>query len=68
MLTLATTRRFIWLVQLSQGPIVSNNGMTNSGSGSVVNITAETTLTFASHAGRIIEINDADGALLRYPR
>mgnify|MGYP003145296230 CR=1 FL=1 len=45
------------------GPIVSNNGMTNSGSGSVVNITAETTLTFASHAGRIIEINDADGAV-----
>jgi hypothetical protein len=45
------------------GPIVSNNGMTNSGSGSVVNLTAETTLTFAAHAGRTMEINDADGAV-----
>ena len=44
------------------GPVVSNNGMTNSGSGSVVAIAAEdTTLTFAAHAGRISEINDADG-------
>ena len=46
------------------GPIVSNNGMTNSGSGSVVAIAAEnTTLTFAAHAGRISEINDADGVI-----
>ena len=46
------------------GPVVSNNGMTNSGSGSVVAIAAEdTTLTFAAHAGRISEINDADGVI-----
>ena len=46
------------------GPIVSNNGMTNSGAGSVVAIAAEnTTLTFAAHAGRISEINDADGVI-----
>jgi len=45
------------------GPVVSENGFAISGSGSVVNITAETSLTFASHAGRIIEINDADGAV-----
>lgn len=45
------------------GPIVSNNGMTNSGSGSVVAITVDTTLTFASHAGRVTEINDANGVV-----
>ena len=45
------------------GPVVSENGFAISGSGSVVNITAETSLTFASHAGRITEINDADGAV-----
>ena len=35
------------------GPVRSLNGF----------ITAETTLTFAAHAGRIMEINDADGAV-----
>ncbi len=45
------------------GPIVSNNGFISAGSDNIVNITAETTLTFNSHAGRIIEINDADGAV-----
>lgn len=45
------------------GPIVSQAGMFNAGSGSVVNITAETTLTVAAHAGKVIEINDADGAV-----
>ena len=35
----------------------------NAGSNSVVNITAETTLTVAAHAGKVIEINDADGAV-----
>jgi hypothetical protein len=45
------------------GPVVSNNGFIQAGSNSIVNITAETTLTFNDHAGRIIEINDADGAV-----
>ena len=29
----------------------------------MVDITAETTLTFNDHAGRIIEVNGADGAV-----
>jgi len=45
------------------GPVVSNNGFITAGSDSVVNITAETTLTFNAHAGRVIEVNDADGAV-----
>jgi len=45
------------------GPIRSERGFTAAGSNAVVNITAETTLTYASHVGRIIEINDADGAV-----
>ena len=45
------------------GPVVSNNGFIQAGSNSIVNITAETTLTFNDHAGRIIEVNDADGAV-----
>ena len=45
------------------GPVVSNNGFVTSGSSSVVEITAETTLTYNDHAGRIIEVNDADGAV-----
>ena len=45
------------------GPVRSERGFTAVGSNAVVNITAETTLTFDTHAGRIIEINDADGAV-----
>lgn len=45
------------------GPVVSNNGFIQAGSNNIVNITAEETLTFNDHAGRIIEINDADGAV-----
>lgn len=45
------------------GPVVSNNGFISAGSNNVKNITAEATLTFNDHAGRIIEINDADGAV-----
>ena len=45
------------------GPVVSNNGFISAGSNNVKNITAEETLTFNDHAGRIIEINDADGAV-----
>lgn len=45
------------------GPVRSERGFTAVGSNAVVAITAETTLTYADHVGRIIEINDADGAV-----
>ena len=45
------------------GPVRSERGFTAVGSTAVVAITAETTLTYADHVGRIIEINDADGAV-----
>ena len=45
------------------GPVRSLRGFITAGPDAVVNITAETTLTFANHAGRLIEINDADGAV-----
>ena len=45
------------------GPVRSERGFTPVGSNAVVEITAETTLTYADHVGRIIEINDADGAV-----
>jgi len=46
------------------GPVVSNNGFAVSGSGSVVQLAAaDTTLTFNDHAGRIVEVNDADGVI-----
>ena len=45
------------------GPIRSLNGFITAGPDADINITAETTLTFAAHAGRIMEINDADGAV-----
>ena len=45
------------------GPVRSERGFTAVGSNAVVNITAETTLTYADHVGRIMEINDADGAV-----
>ena len=45
------------------GPVRSMRGFISAGPDAVVNITAETTLTFADHAGKLIEINDADGAV-----
>ena len=45
------------------GPVRSERGFTPVGSTAVVALTAETTLTYADHVGRIIEINDADGAV-----
>ena len=45
------------------GPVRSERGFTAVGSTAVVAITAETTLTYADQVGRIIEINDADGAV-----
>ena len=45
------------------GPVRSRRGFITAGPDAVVNITAETTLTFDDHAGRMIEVNDADGAV-----
>ena len=45
------------------GPVKSQRGFVTAGPDSIVNITAETTLTFAAHAGKIIKVNDADGAI-----
>ena len=43
------------------GPIRSLAGLINAGYSSVVSLTANTTITVASHAGRILLCNDADG-------
>ena len=43
------------------GPVKSQRGFVTAGPDSIVNITAETTLTFAAHAGKVIKVNDADG-------
>ena len=45
------------------GPVKSQRGFVSAGPDAVVNITAETTLTFAAHAGKVIKVNDADGAI-----
>ena len=45
------------------GPVVSQRGFVAAGPDEVVNITSETTLTFAAHAGKVIKVNDADGAI-----
>jgi len=45
------------------GPVRSRRGFITAGPDAVIDITAETTLTFDDHAGRIMEINDADGAV-----
>ena len=43
------------------GPVRSRNGFQSIGPGSFVNLTADTILTVAAHAGRIMLTNDADG-------
>jgi hypothetical protein len=43
------------------GPVISKNGFVNTGPGMTVSLTADTTLTVASHAGKILLTNDADG-------
>jgi hypothetical protein len=43
------------------GPVRSLAGFINAGSTGVVSLTADTTLTVASHAGRLLLTNDADG-------
>ena len=43
------------------GPVRSLAGFISAGSNSVVSLTADTTLTVAAHAGKILLTNDADG-------
>ena len=43
------------------GPVRSLNGFISFGPKAVVSLTADTTLTVATHAGRILTTNDADG-------
>ena len=43
------------------GPVISKNGFVNTGPGMTTSLTADTTLTVASHAGKILLTNDADG-------
>ena len=43
------------------GPVRSLNGFISFGPKAVVSLTADTTLTVASHAGRVLICNDADG-------
>ena len=43
------------------GPVISKNGFQNFGPGMTVSLTADTTLTVATHAGKILLTNDADG-------
>ena len=45
------------------GPVKSQRGFVTAGPDSIVNITSETTLTFAAHAGKVIKVIDADGAI-----
>jgi len=43
------------------GPVKSLAGFITSGANSSVSVSADTTLTVAAHAGKIILLNDADG-------
>ena len=43
------------------GPVRSLNGFISFGPKAVVSLTADTTLTEATHAGRVLTCNDADG-------
>tara|TARA_R100001443_G_scaffold7067_2_gene16240 strand:+ start:10185 stop:10691 length:507 start_codon:yes stop_codon:yes gene_type:complete len=43
------------------GPVQSLAGFISAGNANVVSLTADTTLTVASHAGKILTCNDADG-------
>ena len=43
------------------GPVRSLAGFISSGNANVVSLTADTTLTVAAHAGKILTCNDADG-------
>ena len=43
------------------GPVYSKNGFINTGPGNTISLTADTTLSVATHAGRLLLTNDADG-------
>ena len=43
------------------GPVKSLAGFISAGNANVVSLTADTTLTVASHAGKVLITNDADG-------
>ena len=43
------------------GPVYSKNGFINTGPGNTISLTADTDLTVATHAGRLLLTNDADG-------
>ena len=43
------------------GPVQSLAGFISAGNANVVSLTADTTITVASHAGKILLCNDADG-------
>ena len=43
------------------GPVKSLAGFISAGNANVVSLTADTTLTVAAHAGKILTTNDADG-------
>jgi hypothetical protein len=43
------------------GPVRSLAGFISAGSTSFVSLTADTSLTVASHAGKVLTCNDADG-------
>ncbi len=43
------------------GPVKSLTGFISAGNGTVVSLTADTSLTVAAHAGKILTCNDADG-------
>ena len=43
------------------GPVISKNGFINTGPNMTVSLTADTALTVADHAGKILLCNDADG-------
>jgi len=43
------------------GPVYSKSGFITTGPANTVSLTADTTLTVADHAGKILLCNDADG-------
>ena len=43
------------------GPVKSLSGFISAGNAVVVSLTADTSLTVASHAGKVLTCNDADG-------
>tara|TARA_R100000808_G_C2043087_1_gene81821 strand:+ start:28 stop:549 length:522 start_codon:yes stop_codon:yes gene_type:complete len=43
------------------GPVISKNGFQNFGPDMTISLTTDTTLDVATHSGKIILLNDADG-------